>query len=667
MSHSVHADVTLTDCSLAALSAVVAEGGTILFDCSGTNVFTQPIAVTKDTVLDANGHRVVFSGSTNDTQLFRVQPGVTFTLKGITLWNGRHTNGGAIYNGGKLVVTDCVFSNNLALGPNGTAGRDGADQFVKGEDGGGGNDGTRAGGGAIYNVCTAIVTRCTFLTNGVFAGNGGRGGNGGNGGGLGGNGGNGGQGATALGGAIYSSGRLRVTNCLFQLNYVTGGDGGAGGTNGTGGSSGLLGDGGGGGMGLGGALFVLERSHVVGSTFDRNHAFSGDSINGGTDSFIGEAGEDGPDSQGGAICNKGTNTVVNCTFSGNGVAAGRGGNGVDSPNYSGDGGHGGHAWGGSYYNAGRALLTNCTLVGGITLPAVGGQGGTNGVAGSNGKNGESRGGNAANNGSYFLLQNCLLASAKTGTNLSFTTNLISGLNGFGLFDDGGYNLADDATPVFSSGTSRNNTDALLGTLGNHGGLTPTIPLLAGSPAIDQIPSGFPSTDQRGVPRPVRALGDIGAYEEESWTISGRVTEGTRGRPGVTLTAGQKTALTDANGNYTFYGLTLGVTKTIVPALAGYVFDPPFANVTVVPGTTNVNFAAHSMEVAIAITNQQVQLTFVGMPSGSYQIQAATNLASPTLWQTLATATAGTNGILQYADPTPAALPSRFYRVRSSGP
>jgi hypothetical protein len=84
----------------------------------------------------------------------------------------------------------------------------------------------------------------------------------------------------------------------------------------------------------------------------------------------------------------------------------------------------------------------------------------------------------------------------------------------------------------------------------------------------------------------------------------------------------------------------------------------------VPGTTNVNFTAQSMVIAIAIINHRVQLTFV-WPSGSYQVQAATNLTSPILWQTLATATTGTNGILLYSDPTPANLPSRFYRIRSS--
>lgn len=49
----------------------------------------------------------------------------------------------------------------------------------------------------------------------------------------------------------------------------------------------------------------------------------------------------------------------------------------------------------------------------------------------------------------------------------------------------------------------------LGTLGDFGGQTPTVPLLAGSPAID-AGSSCPATDQRGFPR--SGVCDIGAYE-----------------------------------------------------------------------------------------------------------------------------------------------------------
>ncbi len=58
-------------------------------------------------------------------------------------------------------------------------------------------------------------------------------------------------------------------------------------------------------------------------------------------------------------------------------------------------------------------------------------------------------------------------------------------------------------------------DPLLGTLGDNGGFTPTVPLLSGSSAID---SGNESTcapiDQRGVSRPQGARCDVGAYEAD---------------------------------------------------------------------------------------------------------------------------------------------------------
>ena len=56
-------------------------------------------------------------------------------------------------------------------------------------------------------------------------------------------------------------------------------------------------------------------------------------------------------------------------------------------------------------------------------------------------------------------------------------------------------------------------DPLLGPLQNNGGPIETMPLLAGSPAIDGGEgAGCPATDARGVPRPQGAACDIGAYE-----------------------------------------------------------------------------------------------------------------------------------------------------------
>ena len=89
----------------------------------------------------------------------------------------------------------------------------------------------------------------------------------------------------------------------------------------------------------------------------------------------------------------------------------------------------------------------------------------------------------------------------------------------------GYNLSSDKTCNFNGPGDMNNTNPMLGALGNNGGPTQTIPLLAGSPAIDAgNPSGCTDgnghllkTDQRGKPRPdpEDAGGcDIGAFERQ---------------------------------------------------------------------------------------------------------------------------------------------------------
>lgn len=90
-----------------------------------------------------------------------------------------------------------------------------------------------------------------------------------------------------------------------------------------------------------------------------------------------------------------------------------------------------------------------------------------------------------------------------------------------VVDDFGYNLSSDSTCFLSSVGSQSNVpnSALnLGTLGDYGGPTQTIPLMPGSVAIDAIPLGNQgcaagaNVDQRGVTRPQGPRCDIGAYE-----------------------------------------------------------------------------------------------------------------------------------------------------------
>jgi hypothetical protein len=117
------------------------------------------------------------------------------------------------------------------------------------------------------------------------------------------------------------------------------------------------------------------------------------------------------------------------------------------------------------------------------------------------------------NGGTATLQNSILANN-------------SGKNCVGTVTSHGYNLSSDASCDFNNSGDRDNTSPVLGTLGNYGGPTPTIPLLTGSPAIDAgNPSGCTDglshllkTDQRGMPRPdAEDIGgcDMGAYERHS--------------------------------------------------------------------------------------------------------------------------------------------------------
>jgi len=115
-----------------------------------------------------------------------------------------------------------------------------------------------------------------------------------------------------------------------------------------------------------------------------------------------------------------------------------------------------------------------------------------------------------------------------------------------------------------SGTGNISLDPRLGALGNHGGLTQTIALGPGSPAIDAgnnafIPAGV-TTDQRGFARISGAAVDLGAYEVQLPAVSPAVLpDGAYGTAyGQALTATEGPG--GAGGPY-----TLAVTAGSLPA------------------------------------------------------------------------------------------------------
>jgi hypothetical protein len=149
------------------------------------------------------------------------------------------------------------------------------------------------------------------------------------------------------------------------------------------------------------------------------------------------------------------------------------------------GGPGGGAYGAVCNDGFWAVcaLVNCTLVGNS---ATGGAGGT----------GEPDGGTGTAQGGVggATLVNTLLVADRPAD----------------VFTDHGRNLVSASA------------SGVVGPLTNNGGPTLTMALLAGSPAIGQgNPGPAPSTDQRGIPRPVGVAVDIGAYQTvPSWPLLG---------------------------------------------------------------------------------------------------------------------------------------------------
>jgi hypothetical protein len=177
--------------------------------------------------------------------------------------------------------------------------------------------------------------------------------------------------------------------------------------------------------------------------------------------------------------------------------------------------------GGAFYTSGGTVtLNNSTVYGSSAYRCSGVCGGTGraivNASGSLAMNNSTVSGNSAGgifNGGTATLQNSILANN-------------SGKNCGGTITSHGYNLSSDGSCALRNSGDRDNTSPVLGTLGNYGGPTPTIPLLTGSPAIDAgNPGGCTDglghllkTDQRGMPRPDPEDSggcDIGAFERQS--------------------------------------------------------------------------------------------------------------------------------------------------------
>jgi hypothetical protein len=127
--------------------------------------------------------------------------------------------------------------------------------------------------------------------------------------------------------------------------------------------------------------------------------------------------------------------------------------------------------------------------------------------------GTAQGGGIEAGSGTFTLQNTIVAGN------SVTGSMTSGPDIDGSVQSLGYNLIQSTSGALINGDSASNVTGvspLLGPLQNNGGPTPTMALMAGSPAINKgFFTGTPTTDQRGLPRVSGGAMDIGAFEVQS--------------------------------------------------------------------------------------------------------------------------------------------------------
>lgn len=394
-----------------------------------------------------NGGTATINGLNH--RLVHIYPGFTVYFYNITFQNGRApdgtllkpdgSNGGAIWNQGKLYLVNCTLKNNRA-GDGGS--------FTYGGVGG--------DGGAIWTQGTLTITSSTIYNNRAGHGTIGvalthsNGFNGGN------------------GGAIYSTGSLTIIDSEIYNNVA-----------GNGGRGVVLGDGGDGGSG--GAIHSTNNMTITLTHIHDNYA--GNAGAGGTEVIIGGTGGSGGNG-GGIFCSgNGTTTITDSQINNN--IAGNGGSGANGK----IGGHAGHTGGpggsgGAIYNAGDLKITNTTITNNTAgNGGIGGAGG-NGISGlrqtggSGGKGGQGGHAGGVFNSNYLIITESQVSSNHSGNggnggnggDGSDRLLLIPSGNG-GNGGNGGN--AGFGSGIYHSGSqleviSNNLTNNVLGTPGNGG-------------------------------------------------------------------------------------------------------------------------------------------------------------------------------------------------------
>ncbi|WP_461506297.1 choice-of-anchor Q domain-containing protein [Rhodopirellula baltica] len=313
---------------------------------------------------------------------------------------------------------------------------------------------------------------------------------------------------------------------------------------------------------------------VDGTVIDGNVASGDDADNGGggifnvggtlviSDATIQNNVANGVSGSGGGIFNAGTATIDNTTISDNTANRAGGGleaiggsttsftggsleNNVAGPSGSAAPGNGGAVHisndgsvelteavvdgntaaseGGGLWNSstGTLVVTRSTISNNITIDGGGifadGDGGVVTVVNSTiaANSASNDGGGVLSEGGTVSLTSVTVAdnTASQGGGISVEAGTLSLINSIVSRNNASTN-SNLSGAITDSGNNLVDVDAGLGTLGDFGGPTPTIPLLTGSAALEAGVLAGVTTDQRGVSRPQGPGVDIGAFESD---------------------------------------------------------------------------------------------------------------------------------------------------------
>ncbi|RIK42563.1 MAG: hypothetical protein DCC58_10810, partial [Chloroflexi bacterium] len=239
-----------------------------------------------------------------------------------------------------------------------------------------------------------------------------------------------------------------------------------------------------------------------------------------------------PGGHGGAIYNAGSLRLRGVTVRDNQADAGGGiynaGGNVEVSESTLHGNGAGLSGGGGIYNAGGTLTIERSTLSGNTSRMHGGgvfsQAGHLRISNStlSGNSAAQRGGGIYHVGPAELLWSTLSGNrARFGDGgnvysigsltwgaVIFAAGTPRNCSGIGTFVSRGGTISSDSSCSAGGPGDRNNLDPRLGPLRDNGGPSQTHALLGGSPARDAATQGgCPTTDQRGVPRPIDGNGD----------------------------------------------------------------------------------------------------------------------------------------------------------------